>query len=80
MNSRDRIVKPEGSKKTARGGKGYPSGLFDSEKSTDGSSFSSHENKRKRSPSGLFDSERSTKYSGSSSHRGGRKRRYQNRS
>ena len=78
MNSGDQIVKPEGSKNTTRGRNQYPSGSSDFEKSTDGSRFSSHENKRKRSPSGSSDSERSIEYSGSPSHRGRRKRRYQN--
>ena len=80
MNSGDQTVNPYGSKNTSRGRKRSPSGLYDSEKSTDGSIFSSHENKRKRYPSGSSDSERSTKDSGSSSHRGRRKRCYQNRS
>ena len=78
MNSGDRTVNPEGSKKIARGRKQSPSGSFDFEKPTDGSSFSSHENKRKRSPSGSYDYEISIEDSRSSSHRGRRKRRYQN--
>ena len=78
MNSRDWTVKLEGSKTIARGRKQSPSGSSDYEKYTDGSIFSSHENKRKRSPSGSYDYEISIEDSGSSSHRGRRKRRYQN--
>ena len=78
MNFGDQTVKLEGSKNTARGRKWSPSGSYDSENSTDGSIFSSHENKRKRYPCGSFDSKRSTEDSGSSSQRGRRKRRYQN--
>ena len=48
MNSGDRIVRPEGSKSTARRIKRSHSGSSDSEGSTSGSSSSSHENKRKR--------------------------------
>ena len=48
MNSGDRTMRPKGSKSTARGRKRYPSGSFESEGSTDGSSYSSRENKRKR--------------------------------
>ena len=48
MNSRDQIVRPEGSKSTARGRKRSPSGSSNSKGSTSGSSCSSHENKRKR--------------------------------
>ena len=66
MNSGDQTVKPKGSKNTSRGIKRSPCGPSDSEKSTDGSIFSSHENKRKRSPSGSSDSERHTEDSGSS--------------
>ena len=80
MNSGDWTVNPEGSNNTARGGKRSLSGLFESEKSTDGSSFSSHENKRKGYPTGSFDSQISTEDSGSSSHRVRRKRHYQTHS
>ena len=80
MNSGDWTIKPEGSKNTARGRKRSPSGLYDSEKSTDGSIFSSHENKRKRSPSGSSNSERLPKNLGSSSHRSKRKSHYKNNS
>ena len=80
MNYGDWRVKPEGSKNIARGRKRSPSWSPDSKKSTDGSSFSSHENKRKRYPSGSSESKRSIEYSGSSSPRGRRKNRYQNHS
>ena len=48
MNSRDRIVRPEGSKITARRRKRSPSGSYDFEGSNGSSSSSSHENKRNR--------------------------------
>ena len=48
MNSRDWIVRPEGSKSSTRRRKRSPSGSSDSEGSTSGSSYSSHKNERKR--------------------------------
>ena len=48
MNSRDRTVRPEGSKSSTRRRKISPSGSSESERSTSGSSSSSHKNERKR--------------------------------
>ena len=48
MNSRDRTLMPEGSKRTARRRKRYPSESCESEGSNSDSSSSSHRNERKR--------------------------------
>ena len=48
MNSRDWIVRPEGSKRTTIARKRSPSGSSDSEGPTSDSSSSSHKNERKR--------------------------------